>query len=137
MQAEGVSLYQDETPFSGPDDRYAGIRALWIKVIIRAIFDWVGGRDHPKLAKRKEAELAHTWIFKESLLFNSFDNVCKYVDLNPVVVRDRIRNISKEQVKKIEYLERYQMPEELERLMASPAPRSLVESQQEVALQQW
>jgi hypothetical protein len=118
---DDVSVFQDETPTSGPDDRYAGIRILWIKVIVRAIFDLVGGRDHCELDKRKEAERANTWIFQPSLLFNSFDNVCKYINVNPDVMRVRIKSMTEEDVRKIEYLERGQLPSELEELMIQRA----------------
>lgn len=132
-----MSLFQEETPSMGPDDRYAGIRAMWIKVVIRAIFDWIGGRDHKKLEKRKEAEQAYNWIFKPSIMFNSFDNACRYVDLDPGEVRKRILSMSKEDVAKIEYLERYQMPDELEEIiktMKPPSKARKISASKEVAL---
>lgn len=106
MISEDSPLYQNEIPMPGPDDRYAGIRALWIKVIIRAIFDWVTYRDSLDLKRKKEAENASTWLFKPSVVFNSFENVCYYVGLNPDDVRDQVQSMSKEDAKKIEYLER-------------------------------
>ena len=57
-------------------DRYAGYRALLLKVIIRAIFDWVCYRDSTKLEKLKIAESAATWLFEPSKLFNGLDNFC-------------------------------------------------------------
>ncbi len=106
MMEEETTLYQEELLPLGPDDRYAGIRALWIKVIIRAIFDWVTYRDSLDLKHRKDAEGASAWLFKPSVVFNSFENVCYYVNLNPDDVREHIRMMSKEDAKKIEYLER-------------------------------
>src|SRR5512140_3817167 len=71
-----------DTPQRGVD-RYVGYRALWMKVIIRAAFDWVSYRDSTKLEQRKEAEKAYKWLFHQSTLFNSFENVCQLVDLPP------------------------------------------------------
>jgi hypothetical protein len=90
----------------GTPDRYAGVRALWLKVIIRAIFDWVCYRDSTKLEKRKIADNAYTWLFEPSTLFNSFENLCQFLDISPEMVRERARSMSKEQIAKIEHLER-------------------------------
>lgn len=87
-------------------DRYVGYRALWMKVIIRAAFDWVSYRDSTKLELRKEAEKAYKWLFESSLLFNSFENVCSIVDLPPDMMRYWVRSLTREHVAKIEHLER-------------------------------
>ena len=47
-------------------DRYTGYRALLLKVIIRAIFDWVCYRDSTKLEKKKIADNAYQWLFEPS-----------------------------------------------------------------------
>lgn len=101
-----VSL-QRETLSTPVDDRYAGVRALWIKVIIRAVFDWVAYRDSSRLIQRKLADSAYTWLFKPSDLFNSFENVCHMLDIDPERVRRWANTMSKDQVAKIEHLERY------------------------------
>jgi len=87
-------------------DRYVGYRALWMKVIIRAAFDWVSYRDSLKLEHRKIAEYAFVWLFQPSELFNSFENVCHLVDLPPEKIRAWARHLTKEHVAKIEHLER-------------------------------
>jgi hypothetical protein len=87
-------------------DRYVGYRALWMKVIIRAAFDWVSYRDAMKLESRKEAEKAYKWLFQPSQLFNSFENVCHLVDLPPDKIRHWVQTLTKEHVAKIEHLER-------------------------------
>jgi hypothetical protein len=87
-------------------DRYVGYRALWLKVIIRAAFDWVTYRDSTKLENFKEAQMASKWLFEPSELPNSFENVCQMVDLPPEKMRFWAKNLSKEQVAKIEHLER-------------------------------
>ena len=94
-----------DTPQHGVD-RYVGYRALWMKVIIRAAFDWVSYRDSSKLEQRKEAEKAFKWLFHQSVLFNSFENVCQLVDLPPDKIRRWVQTLTREHVAKIEHLER-------------------------------
>ena len=87
-------------------DRYIPYRALWMKVIIRAAFDWVSYRDAIKLEQRKEAERAYRWLFEPSELFNSFENICDLVNLPPDSIRSWAKCLTKEHVAKIEHLER-------------------------------
>lgn len=101
-----VSLQREHTS-PAVDDRYAGIRALWIKVIIRAVFDWVAYRDSDRLFQKKLADSAHSWLFKQNELFNGFENICHMLDINPNRVRTWAKTMSKDQVAKIEHLERY------------------------------
>lgn len=96
------------------DRRYAGVRALWMKVIIRAVFDWVTYRDNSKVDKRKYAESAHDWLFKKSLLFNSFENICKNLDLDPQRIRTQALKMTKDDVAKIEHMERDYESDEVE-----------------------
>ena len=116
-------MYQEALAPLGPDDRYAGIRALWLKVIIRAIFDWITYRDSTRLQQKKLAEQAYAWLFKPSQLFNSFDNVCRYLDIDPGVVRGRAMKMTRYDVAKIEHLERSSEPDicAIHSLVASPA----------------
>lgn len=106
MRSESVCFSPEPIYGPGPDDRYAGIRALWIKVIIRAVFDWVSYRDSDRLHQRKLAESAEIWLFQPSELFNAFDNICMYIDLDPERVRRWAKNMDRDQVAKIEHLER-------------------------------
>lgn len=95
------------------DRRYAGTRALWMKVIIRAVFDWVTYRDNTKVDKKKYAESAYEWLFKKNLLFNSFENICKNLDLDPERIRAQTLKMTKDDVAKIEHMERdYEVEEE-------------------------
>ena len=104
-------------------DRYVGYRALWMKVIIRAAFDWVSYRDALKLEHKKEAERAHKWLFDGSELFNSFESVCHLVDLPPDKIRSWVKTLTKEHVAKIEHLER----ESLSPISLIEAERRLIE----------
>lgn len=105
-------------------DRYVGYRALWMKVIIRAAFDWVSYRDSLKMEHLKEAERAHKWLFDNSELFNSFENICHLVDLPPDKLRSWVKTLTKEHVAKIEHLER----ESLSPLSLLEAERRLIEN---------
>lgn len=88
------------------NERYVGTRALWLKVIIRAVFDWVSYRDNSDIQKLKLAESARNWLFEKSEMFNGFENVCDHLSLAPEKVRKWAKSISKEQVAKIEHLDR-------------------------------
>ena len=99
-------MLQSSIAPASPGDRYAGYRKLWARVIQRAIFDWVAWRDSSKLEKRKAAELAETWLFKPSTLFNSFDNACQMLEIDPETVRTRARSFTKEEVLKAEHIDR-------------------------------
>lgn len=89
-----------------PPERYAPVRLLWIKVIIRAAFDYALYRDHRDLKLRKFALDAERWLFDPSQLVNSLDNICHALDINVDLVRTFSRRVTREQVKKMEFLER-------------------------------
>lgn len=99
-------MLQDSIAPAGPGDRYAGFRKLWGRVIQRAIYDWVAYRDSLKLQQRKLAENAEVWLFKPSVLFNSFDNICQMLDIDPETIRHRARSFTKDEVLKAEHIER-------------------------------
>ncbi len=88
------------------DDRYTGIRILWLKVIVRAMFDWVNHRDSLKLSQLKSAESAQSWLFGQSELFNGFESICANLGINPNWIRERAKKMTPDDVAKIEHLER-------------------------------
>lgn len=88
------------------DDRYSGVRILLMKVIIRAMFDWVSYKDHPRQDKRKEAESARAWLFDKNDHPNSFENMCHSLGLQPRKIRERASNMTKADVAKIEFKDR-------------------------------
>lgn len=128
-----VSLQREAAP-TPVDDRYAGVRALWIKVIIRAVFDWVAYRDSSRIFQRKLADSAHSWLYRPSELFNSFENVCHMLDIDPNRVREWASTMSKDQVAKIEHLERYPSAgRDVEPALISLVDRMLTEGEEEVS----
>lgn len=88
------------------EDRYAGVRALWAKVIIRAMYDYVSYKDSTKLGLRKYAENAERWLFQPSDVFNSFENICRMLGISARRVRERARTMTKDQISKIEHVDR-------------------------------
>jgi hypothetical protein len=104
--SDPTSLFQESTPPAQLADRYVGIRVLWLKVIIRAVFDYVSYKDSLKLNQRKVAEAAANWLFEESEIFNGFANICVQLDLSAERVRTWAKSMTKDQVTKMEHLER-------------------------------
>lgn len=102
------SLFQESVVHEDLCDweRYSGVRALWVKVIIRAAYEWVSWRDSFKLQERKVAESAYVWLFEPSTLFNGLENVCFFLGILPDQVRYWARSLSKDQITKIEYIDR-------------------------------
>lgn len=76
-------------------------------MIVRAIFDWVAYKDASTLKQRKLSESAFRWLYHPNETFNSFENVCYHLDINPNRVRDWARKLTRDQVAKIEHLERF------------------------------
>lgn len=98
-------------------------RLLWIKVILRAAYDWVLYRNSKSYSHKKDAEDAYRWIFdppkekrrvtingqvKVILIqeFNSLENICDAINLDIDSVRSFARRLTRDQVKKLEFLER-------------------------------
>lgn len=106
VSSNPTSAFQESVPPPALADRYVGIRVLWLKVIIRAVFDWVSYRDSNKLQQKKLADNAYSWLFLENRLFNGLENVCGLLDLSSERVRIWANSMSKDQVTKMEHLER-------------------------------
>lgn len=87
-------------------ERYAGHKALWMRVIIRAAFDLASYKNDPRIGLRKYADNAQKWLFDKSFLFNSFENVCSMLNLPPEPIRNWACSLTKEEVQKMEHLER-------------------------------
>jgi len=99
------------------------IRLLWIKVILRAAYDWVLYRNSKSHIAKKIAEDAHRWLFnppKEKISivignttrlvehqeFNSLENICDAIDLDVDSVRKFARLLTRDAIKKMEFLDR-------------------------------
>lgn len=82
------------------------IRLLWIKAIFRAAFDYALYRNHRDLKLRKFALDAERWLFEPSHLVNSLEHICHALDIDIEKIRVFSRKVTREQVKKMEFLER-------------------------------
>lgn len=91
---------------SGSIDRYAPYRLLWVKVIIRAAYDYALWKDSKDIRHRKFAEDAGKWLFDSSDLENSLSHLCELWNLPLEKIRHFAKNLSKEDVKKLEFKER-------------------------------
>ena len=87
-------------------DRYTWVKLLWRKVIIRAVYDYVLWKDIRQIRKRHDAQDAGKWLFDESEMNNSLEEICLIADVDPEKVRRLARTATKDQVKKLEHIER-------------------------------
>lgn len=86
--------------------RYAGIKALLIKIIIRAMFDWASYKDSEVPARKKHADTAYKWLFSDSTEPFTFVYICSFLDIEPEKFRKRALNMTKADVAKVEFKER-------------------------------
>lgn len=87
-------------------ERYVPYRLLWVKVIIRAAYDFALWKDSRDLRLRKYAQDAEKWLFEPSTLVNSFENICYLFGLDIKKIRQYAQKLTKEDVKKLEFRER-------------------------------
>jgi hypothetical protein len=88
-------------------DRYVPIRVLWVKVIIRAAYDYALWKESKELRLRKFAQDAERWLFEPSDLELSFENICASFDFSVEQIRAKARILTKDDVKKLEFRERH------------------------------
>ncbi len=87
-------------------ERYVPYRLLWAKVIIRAAYDWALWKDSKDVRLKNFAKDAYRWLFSESDLMNSFNRVCEVLNVDRAKIRNYALNLTKDQVKKLEFMER-------------------------------
>ena len=88
------------------DRRYLPLKVLWVKVIIRAAADSVLYRDSKNIKLKRWAVDADRWLFGSSALFNSLESVCYHFDMDISRIRKFAKNLTRDSVKKMEFLER-------------------------------
>lgn len=85
----------------------SGCKALLLEIIRRAAYDWVLYRGSSSIRLRKIAEDAFTWLFTEEPghhlweerqkagdHFTSFFSLCELLELDPDIVRDRVKQLT-------------------------------------------
>ena len=117
------NIYLNAQPPSKKVSEHECIRLLWIKVILRAAYDWVLYRNSRSHISKKIAEDAYRWLFnppKEKITiiisgsprtieqqeFNSLENICDSIDLDVDSVRKFARVLTRDAIKKMEFLDR-------------------------------
>lgn len=106
MMIEVATTLVPTQPLVSLLERHVWIRLLWRKVIIRAIYDYVLWKDSISVRKRHDAQDAARWLFEPSDLNNSFEHICFYADVDMEKVRSWARRATKDQVRKLEHIER-------------------------------
>ena len=122
-------LVDDEIIQPKKDELYENFRLLWIKVILRAAYDWVLYRDAKNRASRRIAESAYKWLFEDYFEkiryrkgnkvtvklerpFNSLFFLCRELDLDIKKVRIFATTLSKKEIRKLEFFTRHRKPRE-------------------------
>lgn len=83
--------------------RYGAYAVLWLRVYIRAVFDYVQYKHSKSIKMRREYECARRWLFD---IDGGLDIICFLFGLPLDLLRDRARNMTKKDVKKLEHFER-------------------------------
>ncbi len=116
---QGSSFYIEKRKLP----EHEAIRLLWIKVILRAAYDWVLYRDSKNNTYKKIAGDAFRWLFeisKETVIvnmnnkfivvdssgFNTLEKLCDVLDIEIESVRKFANKLTRGDVKKLEFLDR-------------------------------
>ena len=79
---------------------------LWAAVVRRAAVDYVLYRDHTTTKLRKLGTDAESWIFSdEDESLSSFVSVCDILDLEPDLVKTKIKNLREEDARRLRGME--------------------------------
>ncbi len=79
---------------------------LWAAVVRRAAVDYVLYRNHEKTKLRKLGADAEAWIFSgEEDTLSSFVSVCDILDLEPDLVKTKIKNLCEEDARRLRGME--------------------------------
>ena len=87
-------------------ERYIPYRILWIRVIVRAAYDYALWRESKEIRLRKIALDAERWLFEPSTLELGFESICEKYDFPVEKIRKRARLLTRDDVKKLEYRDR-------------------------------
>ncbi len=82
---------------------YLPVKALWAKVIVKAICDYVMFKDADTLRGRREFLRVKDWLFGKD---TGFIGVCETIGWPPKMIRQRALSMTKDEVRKIEHRDR-------------------------------
>lgn len=86
--------------------KYSPYAVLWLRVITRAAFDFALWKDSSDFRTKKCAIDAERWLFQESAIWHSFDNICDIFHFPKEKLREWARSLTRDQVRKMEFRER-------------------------------
>ena len=97
----------DTSSETRPSRQIMWFTRLWAAVVRRAAVDWVLYKDHPTSKLRKIGADAEYWIFldKEENRLSSFVSVCDILGLEPSLMREKVRNLSEEDARRLRGME--------------------------------
>ena len=102
----GIELVPVRVKISRHDDgKYNWVKSFWLKVIIRAMFDYALWKESKEIGHRRCAEEARKWLFETSKLNNNLVSVCSLLDVSMSAVRSVAAQLTPEQVKRMEHIE--------------------------------
>jgi hypothetical protein len=84
-------------------EHYWPIRALWARVLVKAICDFVVFKEAKTLKGRREFKKVEQWLFGED---TGFLSVCEAVGWSPLRIRAKATTMTKDEVRKIEHRDR-------------------------------
>src|SRR3954470_901477 len=87
-------------------DRYSPVRMLWLRVIVRAAWDFAMYKDSTRMKEQKLALDASRWLFDPSSLVNGLENICRTLGVSVEAARRFAREMTKDKVKKMDLCER-------------------------------
>jgi hypothetical protein len=82
---------------------YLPVKALWAKVVVKAICDFVMFQDADTLRGKREFLRVKEWLFGKD---TGFTGVCETIGWLPEMVRERALSMTKDEVRKIEHRDR-------------------------------
>lgn len=84
-------------------EHYWPIQALWARVLVKSICDYVVFKEATTLKGKREFKKVAWWLFGEE---TGFLSVCEAVGWPPAMVRKRALSMTKDEVRKIEHRDR-------------------------------
>ena len=82
-------------------------KRIWAAVVRRAVVDWVLYKNHENIKLKKLGLDADVWIFRgeDVIPVNSFQSVCDFLNIEPDVIRSKIRALTEEEARRLRGME--------------------------------
>jgi hypothetical protein len=96
-----IALKPLALPYS--EEHYHPVRALWARVIVRAICDYVVLKSARDIRSKRDFRALQKFLFEEQ---SGLHNICSVIDLSVEKVRHRALTMTIDEVRKIEHRDR-------------------------------